>query len=227
MNSLRAIPVVGIVLVIGAAVQGGGPTAASTQDSNHEQAVPDALVNFGSPHPQPTPAQKANALVPDEVTINKGGTVTFRVNGANHGIAIYPVSKDTTRDDITSQLCVHDAVSGLCVTPTFANGAHQILDGKGKLIIDTGTNPPVNRVDDPTDRLLGTSTIVVESNGTAISGVFHTGTTAGPPPTAGTQIQYRFEKTGRYLVICMNRSHFLNDWMFGFVNVVGDGDDNH
>jgi hypothetical protein len=25
-------------------------------------------------------------------------------------------------------------------------------------------------------------------------------------------------------VICMNRVHFLNDWMFGFVNVVG-GDD--
>ena len=23
-------------------------------------------------------------------------------------------------------------------------------------------------------------------------------------------------------VICMNRVHFLNDWMFGFVNVVGD-----
>jgi len=24
----------------------------------------------------------------------------------------------------------------------------------------------------------------------------------------------------------MNRTHFLNDWMFGFVNVVGDGNDN-
>jgi len=26
------------------------------------------------------------------------------------------------------------------------------------------------------------------------------------------------------LVICVNRTHFLNDWMFGFVNVVGGGD---
>jgi hypothetical protein len=26
--------------------------------------------------------------------------------------------------------------------------------------------------------------------------------------------------TGRYLVICMNRSHYLNDWMFGFVDVI-------
>ena len=31
--------------------------------------------------------------------------------------------------------------------------------------------------------------------------------------------RYRFEKTGRYLVLCINRVHFLNDWMFGFVNV--------
>ena len=37
----------------------------------------------------------------------------------------------------------------------------------------------------------------------------------------GQLITYAFLKTGRYLVICMNRSHFLNDWMFGFVNVVG------
>jgi hypothetical protein len=34
-------------------------------------------------------------------------------------------------------------------------------------------------------------------------------------------ITYRFLKTGRYLVTCMNRTHFLNDWMFGFVNVTG------
>jgi hypothetical protein len=36
---------------------------------------------------------------------------------------------------------------------------------------------------------------------------------------AGQLLTYRFLKTGRYLVICMNRVHFLNDWMFGFVNV--------
>jgi hypothetical protein len=38
----------------------------------------------------------------------------------------------------------------------------------------------------------------------------------------GQLITYRFLKTGRYLVICMNRTHFLNDWMFGFVNVTGE-----
>ena len=221
MNRLRAIPVLGVVLALGAAVQITGRAAGSSQESNHEQAVPDALVNFGSPQPQPTPVQKANQLVPDEVTINKGGTVTFRVNGGGHGIAIYPVSKNTTRDDITSQLCVHDAATGLCDTTKFsANGEHEIVDGKGNLIIDTGINPPVARVDDPTDRLLATATIVVESNNVLTPGAFHTGTSPGPPVTAGTQIQYRFEKTGRYLVICMNRNHYLNDWMFGFVDVV-------
>jgi hypothetical protein len=49
------------------------------------------------------------------------------------------------------------------------------------------------------------------------------GTTATGTGAAGGQlITYRFLKTGRYLVHCMNRVHFLNDWMFGFVNVVGD-----
>ena len=33
-----------------------------------------------------------HVVVPDEVTIAKGGTVTFMVNGGGHGVAIYPVS---------------------------------------------------------------------------------------------------------------------------------------
>jgi len=41
----------------------------------------------------------------------------------------------------------------------------------------------------------------------------------------GNRIVYRFNKTGRYLVICMNRAHYVNDHMFGFVDVVGDGND--
>ena len=44
---------------------------------------------------------------------------------------------------------------------------------------------------------------------------------AGLPTANGQLLTYRFLKTGRYLVICMNRVHSLNDWMFGFVNVVG------
>jgi hypothetical protein len=45
----------------------------------------------------------------------------------------------------------------------------------------------------------------------------------GGVSTTGTQLQYRFDKPGRYLVICMNRSHYLSNWMFGFVNVGGNG----
>ena len=35
-----------------------------------------------------------------------------------------------------------------------------------------------------------------------------------------------FAKNGRYLAVCMNRNHFLSNWMFGFINVVGDDDGN-
>src|SRR5207249_11107063 len=50
--------------------------------------------------------------------------------------------------------------------------------------------------------------------------------TATPPVAApGNRIQVKFLSTGRYLVICMNRAHSLNDHMFGFVNVVDDGED--
>ena len=45
------------------------------------------------------------------------------------------------------------------------------------------------------------------------------GTVPAGPTSNGQLLTYRFLKTGRYLVLCMNRVHFLNDWMFGFVNV--------
>jgi hypothetical protein len=50
------------------------------------------------------------------------------------------------------------------------------------------------------------------------------GTPTTIPPTVGpgNRIQVRFEEKGRYLVICQNRGHSLNDHMFGFVNVVDD-----
>ena len=47
------------------------------------------------------------------------------------------------------------------------------------------------------------------------------GTIPAGPTSNGQLLTYRFQKTGRYLVLCMNRVHFLNDWMFGFVNVKG------
>jgi hypothetical protein len=177
------------------------------QDQN--TATQDAIVNFGDPV---TLAGTANqVLVPDDTTIGKGGTITFIVNGGGHGIAIYPVSKNTTRQDITDQLCIHDPVTNACLDPTFANADVAIRDGKDNVVIVTGTNPPFQRVDDSTDRLLATSTQIGN-----LVGVFLTGTTA---TTTATQLQFRFDKAGRYLAVCMNRNHFLANWMFGFITV--------
>jgi hypothetical protein len=50
---------------------------------------------------------------------------------------------------------------------------------------------------------------------------FMNGGTA-PVGADGQLVTFQFVNPGRYLVICMNRSHFLNDWMFGFVNGVGN-----
>jgi plastocyanin len=185
---------VGIALVSGSAVQ----------DQTNKPAVPDAVVSFGAPHPQPA-SPGHHILAPEEVTIFKGGTVTFTMNGTGHGLAIYPVSKNTTRTDIAEDLCQGG--------PTVCNPAAQtaqlqylITDGDGKLVIDTGTFPTQRLVDSTPGQLFS-----------AGAGVFLTGST---PTTAGTQVRYRFLEDGRYLVICINRVHSINDWMFGFVNVV-------
>jgi plastocyanin len=197
MKIRRTIPIVSAALALTFAV----PLTAAKDDV-------DVIVNFGDPD---TLAGAANQVVtPDEVTIGKGGTVTFVVNGPGHGIAIYPVSAKTMRDDITAQLCAHDPMNA-CTDPTFANADHTIFDAKDNVIIVTGANPPFQRVDDPTDRLLATSAQIDD-----VAGAFLTGTMA---TTAGTHLQFRFTKTGRYLVICMNRNHYLSNWMFGFVTV--------
>jgi hypothetical protein len=82
---------------------------------------------------------------------------------------------------------------------------HTVTDGNGNVIMETGTNPPLNRIASGPGQMFS-----------AGEGVFLTGSTA---TAVGTEVRYRFEKSGRYLVICINRSHFTNDWMFGFVNV--------
>lgn len=207
MHSRRSLPLVSITLGLTVALSLAISAVAAGQDGPHP---PDnVIVDFGSPTSLTGAANLV--VVPDEAEIRKGGTVTFIVNGLNHGIAIYPVSKDTTRDDVTAQLCTHDSASA-CIDPTFANGDHTIVDGKDNTVIVTGTNPPLARIDDATDRLLGTST---QTGG--VASPFLPGSQTGG--IVGTRLDYRFEKSGRYLVICMNRGHYLNAWMFGFVTV--------
>ena len=248
-----------------------------------DKAVQDATVQFAMPQPQPpqagVPGSPDNAsthfLLPDDVSIRKGGTVTFVVNGGGHGIAIHEVNKKTTRDDIAGDLCqgpagapesdrrARNAVcNGTIQNQVMVGGStillngtenlnYRIRDGKGRLVVEPGFNINaansgqtavviVNpRVDDPdhSDRLLATSGASPGdvNNPAAIAtnraGAFLTGTAFNPaavPPvaTAGNRVQVQFNRSGRYLVICMNRGHLLNDHMFGFVNV-GDDDDDH
>src|SRR5687768_16420286 len=119
----------------------------ANQDLTDKPAVPDATVNFGAAPPQPAPpGNPANHdLVPNEVTIFRGGTVTFIANGGGHGIAIYPVSKNTARAHIEEDLCQGGPVVCNPSTGT-ANQRYLITDGDGNLIIDSGVNPPENRV---------------------------------------------------------------------------------
>jgi hypothetical protein len=207
--------------------------------THQEPAVPDAAVDFGvlptAPlgalpclqsgfgGPNDPCAYKLHHLTPEEVTILKGGQVTFQVHGGGHGITIYEVSKDTTRDEIGQFLCagddpatIADPASHVCNNSTAnANAEHQIADGHGSVVLVVAQNVtnahPDNRVWYEPGRLMSAGGFQFLNGGTTPAG-------AG---SNGQLITYRFLKTGRYLVTCMNRSHFLNDWMFGFVNVTG------
>jgi plastocyanin len=255
-----------------------GSRRAKADEKNN--AVQNATVHFAMPQPQPpqagVPGSPDNAsthfLMPDDVTIRKGGTVTFVVNGGGHGIAIHEVNKKTTRDDIAADLCQGPAtspesdrrarnavcnntilnpgvdVNGVSTTITGTENLNYVIaDAKGDAVIVTGFNltaansaPPTvianPRVDDPahSHRALATSgrapgdmanPDVIKNNP---AGAFLTGTAfnaATGVGTPGNRIQVQFNRTGRFLVICMNRAHALNDHMFGFVSVVGEGDD--
>ena len=95
-------------LIVTAAV---GTAVLAKGDDN--KAPAEVTVHFAMPQPQPpqagTPGTPDNSsthfLTPDDATVRKGGTVIFVVNGGGHGLAIHPVSKNTTREDIAEDLC--------------------------------------------------------------------------------------------------------------------------
>ena len=168
---------------------------------------------------------KLHHLTPEEVTIEKGGQVTFQIHGGGHAMSILEVSKNTTRDDIGQLLCagadpstIADPTAHACNLSAQSNNQHIISDGKGDVVIVAAPNVtnahPDNRVWSEPGRLMSAGGVQFLNGGTTDP----TGTSGA----GGQLITYRFLKTGRYLVHCMNRVHFLNDWMFGFVNVSGD-----
>jgi len=224
---------------------------AQNGDFTHQQAAtPNAHVDFGVlPPPAVPPAPQAplgplpclqsggiggpndpcsfllHHLTPEEVTIDKGGQVTFQIHGGGHAMAIYEVSKNTTRDDIGTLLCgtndptrmTDPAQHSACNLSPQANDPHFISDAKGDVVLEVPANVtnlhPDNRAWYEPGRLMSAGGVQFLNGGAAPTGTGATG---------GQLITYRFLKTGRYLVHCMNRVHFLNDWMFGFVNVVGE-----
>jgi plastocyanin len=162
---------------------------------------------------------KLHILTPEETTVQKGGEVTFQIHGGGHGFAIYEVSPDTTRDSIGQQICagpdpatIADPAQLSCnLSALNANARHIVTDGRDNVVLvaeeNTANTHPHNRVWSEPGRLVSSGAMQFLNGGTTA--------------TNGQLITYRFLKTGRYLVLCMNRAHFLNDWMFGFVDVVG------
>jgi len=219
--------------------------SAGGDDASHDHAAPavDAQVDFGvlptAPlgpppclqtggigGPADPCAYKLHHLTPEEVSITEGGQITFQVHGGGHGIALYRVSKNTTRDTIGQFLCPgvdphtldNPALLNCNLSAINANAAHIISDAKGAVVISVGPNVtnahPDNRLWSEPGRLTSAGGQQFLNGGTIPAG----------PTSNGQLVTYRFLKKGRYLVICMNRTHSLNDWMFGFVNVE-DGDD--
>jgi hypothetical protein len=234
MRNKRAL----VVVLVAAVMMLPGSVWAQHHDLTHGQpAATEVFVEFGivpldplGPFPcrQTAPfglavganadpcVHKAHVLDQPEVTVVKGGQVTFTFRNGGHSIAIYEVSKDTTRDHIGQQLCPATDPSTLqpaehvCRSnPLHASAEYLVTDGKGDVVLHVSpdaTNAfPQNLVTFTPGRLMSAGGAVA-LNGNA---------------PLGHVVSYQFLKSGRYLVICMNRSHFLNDWMFGFVNVVG------
>jgi hypothetical protein len=130
-------------------------------DLTHQHpAVPKASVDFGvlplAPI-GPLPCLQTGAigdpadpcsyqlhhLTPEEVTVLKGGQVTFQIHGGGHAFAIYEVSKDTTRDEVGQFLCAGQDPSTIAnpafhvcnLSPSNANAAHNVADGHGDIVM--------------------------------------------------------------------------------------------
>ena len=192
-------------------------SSAAVIEAQNQLLSDTTVIHFGPINSTAAPmSAPLHVVVPEEVTIAKGETVTFMVNGGGHGVAIYPVSAHTTREDIIAGLCHAGPGCG----PAASQGAFLVKDHKGDVIVDIEadpiapgpTHPPI--FDYSPGRVFGAIG--------GIPGPFLNGAAGlAIPPAHGVRFQYKFEKTGRFLVICMNRVHSISDHMFGFVDVVG------
>ena len=96
--------------------------------------------------------------------------------------------------------------------PATSNLQYLVTDGKGDLVIDTGTNPP------------STTGLMTQQTGSyMLEDRSFSPVDPQPevPPRQRRWFSIGLKRPGRFLVICANRNHLINDWMFGFVDVVG------
>ena len=206
-------PTLGIVLAAAVMML---PASAWAQDHDLTQGQPaaiEAFVEFGivptaplGPPPcrQTAPfglavgasadpcVHKAHVLDQPEVTVFKGGQVTFTFRNGGHSIAIYEVSKDTTRDHIGQQLCPDTDPSTVqpdehvCLSNALhASAEYVVIDGKGDVALHVSPNAtnvfPENLVTFTPGRLMSAGGAV------ALNG-------AAP---LGHVASYQFLKTGR------------------------------
>ena len=212
----------GVVVMVG--ILAALPLGARTNQDPVEPHVQGhagegAVVDFGHPHILSTLANEVIRPHPDsdpaepmDIVIPKRGTVTFRMNGPGHGIAIYPVSKNTTHQDIAEDLCQGGPTLCNAITGT-ARVARDITDGDGRVVVEVQAGGPADAIDDPDRDVLS-----------AGAGAFLLGKRLATDQITllpGTVIRVRFVEHGRYLVMCINRAHAVNQWMFAFVNVIG------
>jgi len=200
-NLLKAAAAGGLsVAGIGMALKPGATTKAAGAHSHEPVDGPfaTATVTFGSwptdppldrnrDNPSPL-GRNVHQLIPNEVSIQAGGTVSFIIGGA-HQVVVYDNGIKPENIGTTPDFLVSPASGGAAIL--INDPRHRIYRG-----LDFTTLPILGIPPAP-----------------------------APPPASPPFLTDRvevvhFSKPGRYLVICGIVFHFVNDKMFGYVNVL-------
>ncbi len=152
------------------------------------------FVEFGHP-------ELGNVLLPDDVTITLGETVSFLVQG-NHEVNIYRVDDATIRDDILADIIP---------------GVDYIINDAALVDIVNTANRDLNHPGPPDNQAL------IHDHTTSTPSLIAGNSFDVDPGTVdrnlALSVNVRFLTPGRYLVHCGRKIH-LDQGMFGFVTVL-------
>lgn len=148
-------------------------------------------IDFGDPNFS-TPGDANNhVVIPNDVTIKTGETLTLLVHGF-HQPLVYRVPEDTTRDRV-------------------ATGTSGIVRVDGAPILDTNIVDPLHAppdfIHDHSDHFIAEGANPREIKTDVVD------------RDEGLSFSLTFSKPGRYLILCAVKPHFLNDDMFALVTV--------